>query len=159
MLRHLLAGLALEDFRFRKGAAGDSVAAEELHRACLGEYPGGSGEAPAAQILTGMGEWVFPGSMSFVAETAAGEFAGYASAALLSEGFLCVRAIEVKSEYRGLGLGKTLITRLLEQADSEKIPHVTIDLPAGQEHFSRVLLRESFKPCVQRYWRGGKGED
>jgi len=59
----------------------------------------------------------------------------------------------VQAEYRGLGLGKALIARVLEQADREKIPHVIIDLPAVQEHFARALLREDFKPCVQRYIR------
>jgi hypothetical protein len=52
-----------------------------------------------------------------------------------------------------LGLGKALVTRLVEQADSEKIPHITVDIPAWQEHFSRVLLRDGFELYTQRYWR------
>jgi GNAT superfamily N-acetyltransferase len=87
-----------------------------------------------------------------VAETAGGDFAGYASAVRSGE-ILRICAVEVQAEYRGLGLGKALIARVLEQADSEKIPRVIIDLPAGQEHFSRALLREDFKPSVQRYCR------
>jgi len=88
----------------------------------------------------------------FVAETAGGDFAGYISAVRAGT-VLRICAVEVEAEYRGLGLGKTLTARLVEQADSDKIPHVTIDIPAGQEHFSRALLRENFKPCVQRYCR------
>jgi len=137
-----IAGLALEDFRFREGTAQDSDLAEELHGVCL-----------HGDIFAGMGEWVFPGDVCFAAETAGGDFAGYANAVRSGE-ILRVCAVEVQAEYRGLGLGKALIARVLEQADSEKIPHVIIDLPAGQEHFSRALLREDFKPSVQRYCRG-----
>jgi GNAT superfamily N-acetyltransferase len=99
-----------------------------------------------------LGEWVFPGDICFVAETAGGEFAGYVSAAR-ADTFLRICALEVQAEYRGLGLGKALLDRLLEQADSEKAPPVIIDLPAGQGHFSRALIREDFTPCVQRYCR------
>ena len=136
-----IAGLALEDFRFREGTTQDSAAAQELHRVCLSE-----------DILAGMDDYVFPGDICFVAETAGGEFAGYANAVRGGE-ILRICAVEVQAEYRGLGLGKALIARVLEQADREKIPHVIIDLPAGQEHFSRALLREDFKPGVQRYIR------
>ena len=140
-----IAGLALEDFRFRPGAAQDSASARELHRACLDDDV-------HAEKNAGMGEWVFPGDICFVAETAGGEFAGYISAARVDTIFrIC--ALEVQAEYRGLGLGKSLLDRLLEQADSEKIPPVIIDLPAGQGHFARALLRENFTPCVQRYCR------
>jgi len=139
-----IAGLALEDFRFRPGAAQDSAPAQELHRACLDDAN--------AALYAGMGEWVFPGDICFVAETAGGDFAGYISAAR-ADTFLRICALEVQAEYRGLGLGKTLLERLLEQANSEKLPPVIIDLPAGQGHFSRALLRENFTPCVQRYCR------
>jgi ribosomal protein S18 acetylase RimI-like enzyme len=142
-----IAGLALEDFRFREGAAQDSAPAEELHRTCLNENNGDTA------IFAGMGEWIFPGDVCFVAETAGGEFAGYISA-VRNDSILRICAVEVQAEYRGLGLGKALTSRVLEQADREKIPRVIIDLPAGQEHFSRALLREDFKPSVQRYCRG-----
>ena len=153
-----IAGLALEDFRFREGTATDIPAAEELHRACLGDYSRqlvgecADGEpADGAELFTGMGDWAFPGDISFVAETASGEFAGYASAARV-DALLRICAIEVKPEYRGLGLGKTLLSRIVEHAGKGLI----IDLPAGQDHFSRALVREFFQPCVQRYYRGGK---
>jgi len=143
-----IAGLALEDFRFRQGTAQDKDKAQELHRACSSENDGEHGD-----IFASMGEWVFPGDVCFVAETAGGEFAGYISGAR-NGNILRICAVAVQPEYRGLGLGKALVARVLEQADREKIPHVSIDLPAGQEHFSRALLREDFKPCVQRYYRG-----
>ena len=154
------AGLALEDFRFREGTAQDSAPAQELHRMCMGVNDGERGD-----IFAGMGEWVFPGDISVVAETAGGDFAGYISAVRsgaasgsaasgdAANGDLILRicAIEVQAEYRGLGLGKALITRVLEQAEREKIPRVIIDLPTGQDYFARALMREDFKLCVQRY--------
>jgi len=149
-----IAGLALEDFRFRDGTPADTAQAEELHKACMEEYRKAlDGNATAADVLAGMGEWVFPGEISCVAETAGGDFAGYASAIRSSETCLRLCAVEIQGEYRGLGLGKSLVARVLEQADSQKMPQVVIDLPLGQEYFSRVLLREFFKPCVQRYVR------
>jgi len=148
-----IAGLALEDFRFRTGTAQDSALAQELHHDCLDGDDGVHAEqASSAAVAAGMGEWVFPGDLCLVAETAGGEFAGYISAARADTG-LRVCALEVQAEYRGLGLGKALLSRLLEQADSEKILHVIADLPAGQEHFARALLRENFSPRVQRYCR------
>jgi ribosomal protein S18 acetylase RimI-like enzyme len=141
-----LAGLALEDFRFRAGTESDAALAEKLHRACLKEFNEKfnegfdkkfNAEKADAEIFCGMGEWVFTGGISFTAETAGGEFAGYVSAANVSGETVRVCALEVKPEYRGLGLGKALISLLLEQADSGKIPRIIIDLPAGQEYFSR----------------------
>jgi GNAT superfamily N-acetyltransferase len=141
-----IAGLALEDFYFREGSPEDMPQAEKLHQSCIGEYGG-------ACVLSGMGEWVFPGDISFVAQTAGGEFAAYISAERSSDTLLRICALETEQEYRGLGLAKALIARLLEKTDSRKIANVVIDLPAEQEFFSRALLRESFKPCVMRYCR------
>jgi GNAT superfamily N-acetyltransferase len=139
-----IAGLALEDFCFREGAAEDMLQAEKLHKSCVCENC-------RADFLSR--EWVFPGDISFVALTAGGEFAAYISAQRMSDALLRICALETEQEYRGLGLGKTLITRLLEKADSLNISNVIIDLPSGQDFFSRALLRESFKPCVTRYFR------
>jgi len=138
--------LALEDFSFREGRAPDKPQAEKLHKDCIGEYG-------SADVLIGMGEWVFPGDISVVALTAGGEFAGYVSARRMTDTLLRVCALETEQEYRGLGIGKALIARLLDKADSQNIPNVIIDLPSGQEFFSRALLRESFKPSVIRYCR------
>jgi len=149
-----IVGLTLEDFRFRKGTLADVAQVEDLHKACMEEYRNApDGKGATGEILAAMGEWVFPGDISFVAETAGGDFAGYVCATCSLDACLRVCAVEVHGEYRGLGLGKSLVARLLEQADDRGIPQVTIDLPAGREYFSRVLLREFFRPCVQRYVR------
>ena len=141
-----IAGLALEDFCFREGSSDDMLHAEKLRQSCISENGG-------ADFLSGMGKWVFPGDISIIAQTAGGEFAGYISAERMSETLLRICALETEQEYRGLGLGKTLIARLLEKADNRNITNVIIDLPSRHDFFSRALRRESFKPCVQRYCR------
>jgi len=147
-------GPALEDFHFREGTQQDRHNAEQLHDVCQNEYiEWCTAKKINAAVVTGLSEWFFPGDLCFTAETAGGEFAGYISAVRLSDTVLGVCAVEVQPEFRGMGIGKTLIARLLEQADSRDIPDVIIDIPAGQEHFSRALLREYFTPCVQRYSR------
>jgi ribosomal protein S18 acetylase RimI-like enzyme len=147
------ASLVLEDFRFRAGSASDRDAAGELHRVCV-EAAGG--EAFIAAMPAAMDQRVFPGDLCLVAETAGGEFAAYIAAVFSAPSRLHIGALEVYPAYRGLGLGESLLTRFLEAADKRHIPHISIDLPGGQEHFSRALLRESFKPCVQRYCRNGQ---
>jgi ribosomal protein S18 acetylase RimI-like enzyme len=62
---------------------------------------------------------------------------------------LRICALEVKPVYRGLGLGKTLLSKFLEKIDKKQT--VIIDLPAASEYFSRSLYLENFKPCVQRF--------
>lgn len=149
-----ISGLMLEDFRFRQYQTEDLAPIEALHRSCLDELSNAAGGGTAAEIFSGMQKLVFPGSLCLTAETAGGEFAGFIIAAReAANSLLRICAVEVKPEYRGLGVGKTLTARLLEEADGEKIANIIIDLPAGQEHFSRALLRESFRPCMQRYCR------
>ncbi|MDR1317998.1 MAG: GNAT family N-acetyltransferase [Treponema sp.] len=146
------ADMVLEDFTFREGSGGDREAAAKLHRAC-GEEGLGSGNRSngSAQIFAEMNPWVFPGDICLVAESAGKDFAAYISA-VYGNFSLHICALEVKPEYRGLGLGKTLLTALLEKADFKKTLNASIDLPAGMEGFSRVLIRESFKPCALRYF-------
>ena len=154
-----IAGLALEDFRFRTGTQADAAQAEELHTACMKECASTpDGSITSTDALGEMGRWIFPGDLSLVAETAGGDFAGYASAVRFPDFSLRICAVEVQGEYRGLGLGKSLLTRILEQADTQKIKQTIIDLPAGQDYFARVLLREFFKPHVQRYGRDRPAE-
>jgi ribosomal protein S18 acetylase RimI-like enzyme len=157
------AGLVLEDFRFREAAAADLPSAEALHRAIGEAYRNGEHEEPppnaalTRDIIAGtfaaMNPWVFPGDLCLAAETSGGEFAAYISAVLTVPSGLHVRCLEVKPEYQGLGLGESLLVKLLEKADAGNIPSVTIDLPAGTDRFARVLRRESFEPCVHRYCR------
>ena len=150
-----IAALVLEDFRFREGTQADTDAARELHTLCLESYNGDADDEQkiTAETLAGMGQWTFPGDRCLIAESAGGEFAACVSAALQASGSLHIRVLEVRPEYRGLGLGAALLVRLLEQADLNHIPLVSIDIPAGLDNFSRALLREQFRPCVQRYCR------
>jgi ribosomal protein S18 acetylase RimI-like enzyme len=161
-------GLVLEDFRFRAGIAADRQAAAELHRVCgemyrreaLNREPAAGSTSPAlhaqniiAELFTAMNPWAFPGDLCLVAETSGGELAAYISAVDAGPARLHIHALEVGPEYQGLGLGESLLGRLLEQTANRNIRHISIDLPNGAEHFARVLLRESFQPCVQRYCR------
>ena len=61
------------------------------------------------------------------AETAAGETAGTISAAV-NDSVLQVNNLEVKPEYRGLGIAKTLLAKLLEKADRKNL-EVKIEIP------------------------------
>jgi GNAT superfamily N-acetyltransferase len=145
--------LVLEDFRFRNVTERDAVIAGELHRRCLEEYCGSEGEGDSMLIPESMMQealWIFPGDMAFTAETGAGDFAAYISARRDGTS-LRIAALEVKHEYRGLGIGEALLSHFLSRVDRTAISHVFMDLPSGVEGFSRVLLRESFKPYTTRY--------
>jgi GNAT superfamily N-acetyltransferase len=135
--------LLLEDFRFRPGKDRDTAGAGELHRRLREEQ----GEIPGGETVP----WAFPGDFSLVAETGNGEFVGYLAAVWQGD-TLCVRALEVRAEYQGLGIGEALVSRFVEAARERSAPGIALDLPALAEGFSRVLLRESFKPWVTRYY-------
>jgi ribosomal protein S18 acetylase RimI-like enzyme len=146
------ADMVLEDFTLRGGTVADREAAANLHRCCEEEYLNNEDRSDgAARIFAEMNPRVFPGDICLVAESAGKDFAGYVSA-VYGCSSLHICALEVKPEYRGLGLGETLLTALLEKTDAKRVTGVSVDLPAGMEGFSRVLARESFKPCVQRYF-------
>jgi ribosomal protein S18 acetylase RimI-like enzyme len=66
---------------------------------------------------------------------------------------LFIQSLEVKPEYRGLGLGEALLVKFIDSLDSCKIRKLFLDLPSRADGFSRVLLRESFMPYAARYWR------
>ena len=143
--------LALEDFHFRPGVAADREAAEKLRRLCAGN--GAETEAGDSAEKAGTSPWIFPGDICVVTESSGGEFAAYISAAHTAPANIHIYALEVTPEHRGLGLGKTLLSRLLEIADNSGITGITIDIPAENETFSRVLNREFFKPKTIRYCR------
>jgi ribosomal protein S18 acetylase RimI-like enzyme len=154
--------LVLEDFRFRESCASDRQAAEELHECCThgccthrccADKIGGAETAVSASDSMGYAPWAFPGDICIVAETSGNDFAAYISAAYVSTGHLHVCALEVKPEYRGLGLGKALLARLTELADSGKASRITIDLPAAYQDFSRALVRDNFQLSVTHYSR------
>jgi len=87
----------------------------------------------------------------FIAESADGEIAGSINA-VYDGSILQINAFEVKNEYRGMGIGKTLLSKVIEKADEKKID-VSIDIPAETDFFSRSLLLENFKPSMQRFVR------
>jgi ribosomal protein S18 acetylase RimI-like enzyme len=151
--------LVLEDFRFRGGTQGDEAAVAELHRFCVEELRNSAAEKQTG-FSAGEDPWVFPGDLSLIAETVGGEFAGYISV-VRRNGSFHICALEMKPGYRALGIGEALISRLLHAAgleQNERISQISIDVPVGLEGFSRVLLRESFKPCFMRYCRDLKEE-
>jgi len=85
------------------------------------------------------------------AESPNGEIAGSIKGNV-KEKVLHIEKLSVNQEYRGLGLGKTLLSSMLEKADELKFS-VTIDLPQNIEFFSRALYLENFKPVFQRFIR------
>jgi ribosomal protein S18 acetylase RimI-like enzyme len=146
--------LVLEDFRIRPAEQRDISLATELHRFCTEKFivDQAEKEKAATHALCSLSAetWRFPGDMSFTAETGCGEFVAYISAVLLNS-VLRIIALEVKSEYRGLGIGEALLSNLLEKSTAKNAAEVIIDLPAAPEGFSRVLYRKDFKPLVTRY--------
>ncbi|MDR0476250.1 MAG: GNAT family N-acetyltransferase [Treponema sp.] len=133
--------LVLEDFRFRKFKEEDLPAMQELH-SFYEKKNSVSLSAPLKKTL-------LPGDLVFCAESNGNDFAGFASAVLQDNNYH-IYCLEVKPEYSGLGIGETLLKRLLENIDSAQFS-VSIDLPENAGNFSRVLLRENFKPCMTRY--------
>jgi GNAT superfamily N-acetyltransferase len=155
--------LVLEDFRFHLPGDGDKEAAAALHRNCLEElrnYAMEQGLGAVYQESHCRTEWAwsFPGDLSLVVETGNGDFTGYIAASWRG-GVLRIHALEVRSEFRGLGIGESLLARFIEEARRRfavkagaKAPlQILIDLPTGSEGFSQVLYRDSFKPYAVRY--------
>ena len=150
--------LVLEDFRFRPGTAADEEQARKLHNECITEtetiFERNQGSPiPDALMDYKKQDWQFPADISLVAETSRGDFAGYI-AAHQYENLLKIEALEVYTEYRGLGLAEALLMRLMEQVKQRKqdIRYVQIVLPALYEGFSRVLLRSGFQIYESRYF-------
>ncbi|MDR2922929.1 MAG: UPF0158 family protein [Treponema sp.] len=138
--------LILEDFLLREGTESDYEKADALHKLCLG-----AGDDAGLEVFQSMNQWAFPGDLCFIAETLSGDFSGYICAVRSAPLSLHICALEVSGEYRGLGLGKALLGRFLEKAGILQIRNITVDLPGETDNFSRALLMEHFKPCVQRY--------
>jgi GNAT superfamily N-acetyltransferase len=68
--------------------------------------------------------------------------------AKINDGELAVEELFVEKDFRGLGLGKGLLKKLLAEYEQARI---TIDIPIESEAFSRVLLRENFRPVLTRF--------
>jgi ribosomal protein S18 acetylase RimI-like enzyme len=145
--------LLLEDFRFRPPENRDGAAIAQLRQFCLEEMIAaaqeeGLGDRPS--FIAGWAERPGKAEPLLVAESGAGEFAGYAAADNRGD-TLHVTNIEVKAEYRGLGLGEMILTRLLETTAVKMAGHVVVELPQTAGNFSRVLLRSSFVPFSTSY--------
>ena len=91
------------------------------------------------------------GDFSFTAENADGDIAASINAQLTGD-VLHIKILEVKPEYRGMGIAKTLLSKMIEKADEHKL-NISIDVPAETNFFSRSLLLEEFKPYFQRFIR------
>jgi len=138
--------LVLEDFVLREGKDSDLENAAALHKLCIDEKK----DEPSFDVYERMNPFVFPGGLCFIAESASGEFSGFICAVKDAPSYLQIRLLEVKPEYRGLGLGKALLAKLLEKTQNCGF-RITIDLPAGAGYFERSLHLENFKPSVQRF--------
>jgi GNAT superfamily N-acetyltransferase len=141
--------LVLEDFRIREPREGDYAAVAALHRLCLGEFRRTAAwPFPGEQAV--LPEDAGPKTLALVAETGGGDFAAYIAAE--KQGAIRrITALEVRPEYRGMGIGEALLSHLLERTDQTGVSHILLDLPAEAEGFSRVLLRESFIPYMTCY--------
>ena len=138
--------LVLEDFVLRKGKDSDLENASALHKICTEEKE----EKNLSELYEKMNPFVFPGDICITAESPSGDFCGFISAVKDSESNLRICQLEVQSEYRGIGLGKTLLSKFIEKAENLKL-NITIDLPIDSDFFSRTLYLENFKPFVQRF--------
>jgi ribosomal protein S18 acetylase RimI-like enzyme len=138
--------LVLEDFTMREGKDSDCEDATALHKQCIEERE----EKTLSNLYEEINPFTFPGDLCIIAENANGEFCGYISAVKDSASHLRICQLEVQAEYRGIGLGKTLLSKFLEKAHALKL-NITIDLPKDSDFFSRSLYLENFSPCAQRF--------
>jgi len=81
--------------------------------------------------------------------TEEGEIAGTINASK-DEKTIHINILEVKEEYRGMGIAKTLLSKMLEKLYKMNLD-ITIDLPVETDFFARSLLLENFKPLMQRF--------
>ena len=149
--------LLLEDFRFRRFNENDFSQAEVLHRQCFEEFEEKLVKDGAGHSVEDIARQTYTppvncnASFGMIAESSGGEFSGYILG-IIEDQILYIRNLEVKPEYRGLGVGEALLVRFLESLDTDKTDKVLLDLPFWAEGFSRVLTREAFKPYAVRYW-------
>jgi len=95
------------------------------------------------------------GDFSYIAETVSGDYTGSVNAfleAVNEKRTLHINRLEVIPVYRSMGIGKALLSKMLEKADKETLD-VSIDLPSDMEFFSRSLYLENFKPVTQKFLR------
>jgi GNAT superfamily N-acetyltransferase len=152
--------LVREDFRFRPPLSADQNAVEALHRRCLAEIreqaeKSGLGSGAADLIACRTDPVRFGGHTALIAETGTGDFAAYIALGQQDD-TLHITALEVKSEYRGLGIGEALLDKLLEGLDRTEgskttAANIIMELPEAAGEFARVLHREGFTPFTTAY--------
>ena len=135
--------LVLEDFRFRMYEKNDIDAIRELHKSCTSE------SSIDTDTNTGINEVDLHKSLVWCAESSGGDFAGFISVIQNNNNYK-INYLEVLPEYRGLGIGESLLKKCLDNIDTGN-HSVVIDLPSEAEGFSRVLARENFQPCMIRH--------
>ncbi|MDR1787266.1 MAG: GNAT family N-acetyltransferase [Treponema sp.] len=139
--------LVLEDFIFRNYTPADFDAANALYLACRALSPSPEAFSPC------LSREALARGPAVVAETGKGIFAGFCAAAFSEDALCDIKALAVKPEYRGLGVGEALLSKLLEKPLCKKAA-AAINLPGDLEFFARVLAREGFAPLWTRYRRG-----
>jgi ribosomal protein S18 acetylase RimI-like enzyme len=139
--------LVLEDFVIREGKVTDGKKAAELHQICMEEIK----EKIGFSLFEDMKNFVFPVDLCYIAENANEDLTGLICAVKDTPKSIRICALEVRPEYRGMGIGKTLLEKLLEHVNNQM--SVTIDLPVGSEFFSHTLHIEKFIPCITKFIR------
>ena len=86
-----------------------------------------------------------------IAENSEGEEVGCINTKI-NENDCQIIKLEVKPEYRGLGLGTALLSKQLEMS-IVKGKTITIDIPQKSHFFARILYQEGFKLDMQRFSR------
>ncbi len=94
------------------------------------------------------------------AETLNGSFAGIMWGALWSpqapsEGgiMLIVKMLYVDPAFRGLGLGKTLIDKLIRKAEEAAVGIVYFEVPENLSFIRSLLEKEEYRPVTRIYFR------
>ena len=121
----------------------------------LAEYEERSHEVEATVEL--LEEWLFEKQAAEVVFAVVdGVEAGFALyvrnfSTFLGRAGIHLEDIFVLPDYRGLGIGKTILNHFLDKLDPSSIAQVFLDLPIEGEGFSRALIREGFTPRITRY--------
>ena len=133
---------------------------ESLYKNCLNEYQMGLKNQdgiknPGLFLPQETAGWFSSDRIILVAETNGGEFAGFITAKQI-EASIHVTSLQVKPEYRGLGLGKFLVEVLIDDITVQKkygsISHISVDIPEEYTKLARFLFRKHFKPLSTRYY-------
>jgi len=137
-----ISSIIQEDFIFREGKESDEQEISALHKICTENL-----SEDERRVISKTETNNYSGVFCLVAETASGDFCGYIRADKTGD-CLKITRLQVKPEYRGMGIGKTLLAKFLEKTAGQS---AVFDLPANSGFFSRVLHIEGFKPVMERF--------